>query len=167
MSKDVIVSAIAIIILFIGGFYLSRHLNLTDTNATNATLINSTNNDFSVSTTTDNNMETSNGLKIEILKQGTGEAAKNGDKVTVHYVGTLLSGQKFDSSIDRGQPFSFILGNGQVIEGWEKGILGMKVGEKRKLTIPPELGYGATGTPGGPIPPNATLIFDVELLKIN
>ena len=167
MSKNIIASAIAIIILFMGGFYLSRHFNLTDNNAINATSINSNNNGFSISTTTDTNMETINGLKIEILKQGAGEAAKNGDRVTVHYVGTLLNGEKFDSSIDRGQPFSFILGNGQVIEGWEKGILGMKVGEKRKLTIPPELGYGMTGTPGGPIPPNATLIFEVELLKIN
>ena len=105
-------------------------------------------------------------LKIETLKEGTGEGAKNGDKVTVHYTGTLENGTKFDSSVDRGQPFTFTLGVGQVIEGWEKGILGMKVGEKRKLTIPSDMGYGQYGA-GEMIPPNATLIFDVEMIGIN
>lgn len=104
-------------------------------------------------------------LKIETLKEGTGEAAKNGDFVSVHYTGTLLNGTKFDSSIDRGEPFSFVLGAGKVIAGWEQGILGMKVGEKRKLTIAPELAYGTAGA-GAIIPPNATLIFEVELLEI-
>lgn len=106
-------------------------------------------------------------LKIEVLRQGTGEEVKNGDAVSVHYTGTLENGTKFDSSLDRGTPFVFTLGAGQVIEGWDLGILGMKVGEKRKLVIPPELAYGETGTPGGPIPPNATLIFEVELIDIN
>lgn len=106
------------------------------------------------------------GLKIEVLKQGSGEQAKIGDKITVHYTGVLSDGTKFDSSVDRGQPFVFTLGVGQVIKGWDQGILGMKVGEKRALMIPPDLGYGAAGTPGGPIPPNATLIFEVELLKV-
>lgn len=112
-----------------------------------------------------NNIQTINGMKIEILKQGTGEGAKNGDTTTVHYTGTLENSTKFDSSLDRNQPFSFVLGTGQVIQGWELGIAGMKVGEKRKLTIPSELGYGSAGI--GPIPPNATLIFEVELLGIN
>ncbi len=107
------------------------------------------------------------GMKIEVLKEGTGDSSKNGDIVAVHYVGTFEDGTKFDSSIDRGTPFSFSLGAGQVIKGWDLGVLGMKVGEKRKLTIPPNLAYGETGTPGGPIPPNATLIFEVELLSIN
>lgn len=106
-------------------------------------------------------------LQIEILKEGIGEQVKSGDNVSVHYTGTLEDGSKFDSSLDRGRPFAFIVGIGQVIQGWDLGILGMKVGEIRKLIIAPELGYGAIGTPGGPIPPNATLIFEVELLSIN
>jgi FKBP-type peptidyl-prolyl cis-trans isomerase len=107
------------------------------------------------------------GMKIEVLKEGTGEGSKNGARVAVHYTGTLENGVKFDSSVDRGAPFSFTLGAGRVIRGWDLGVLGMKAGEKRKLTIPPNLAYGETGTPGGPIPPNATLIFEVELLGIN
>ncbi len=106
-----------------------------------------------------------NGLKIEILEQGTGEESKNGNTVSVHYTGTFEDGTKFDSSLDRGTPFSFRLGDGQVIKGWDLGVLGMKPGEKRKLTIPPELGYGENGIPGA-IPPNAVLLFEVELLNI-
>jgi peptidylprolyl isomerase len=106
------------------------------------------------------------GMKVEILKEGTGQASKTGDTVFVHYAGTLTNGQEFDSSIKRGQPFSFTLGQNMVIDGWELGILGMKVGEKRRLTIPPELGYGNQGA-GGVIPPVSTLIFEVELVGIN
>ncbi|MBI4087512.1 MAG: FKBP-type peptidyl-prolyl cis-trans isomerase [Candidatus Liptonbacteria bacterium] len=107
--------------------------------------------------------QTESGLAIEELNLGTGAEAKTGKTVSVQYVGTLLDGMKFDSSYDHGQPFSFVLGIGQVIPGWDEGVQGMKVGGKRKLTIPPSLAYGATGVPGA-IPPNATLIFEVELL---
>ncbi len=105
------------------------------------------------------------GLKINILKQGTGEKATKGRLVSVHYTGWLTNGKKFDSSLDRKQPFHFRLGARQVIAGWDEGIEGMKVGEKRKLTVPPELAYGRQGA-GAVIPPNATLIFDVELLNV-
>ncbi len=105
-------------------------------------------------------------MKVEILKQGIGAEAKSGDTVTVNYVGTLENGTKFDSSIDRGTPFSFTLGQNGVIQGWEKGVLGMTIGEKRKLTIPPELGYGSQAV-GGVIPANSTLIFEIDLLAIN
>ena len=104
-------------------------------------------------------------LKIEDIAVGTGAEAVAGKNVTVHYTGTLTDGTKFDSSLDRGTPFTFSLGAGEVIRGWDQGIAGMKVGGKRKLAIPPSLGYGETGT-GGVIPPNATLIFEVELLKV-
>lgn len=105
-------------------------------------------------------------LQIETLKQGTGAECENGDTVSVHYTGTLTDGTKFDSSLDRGQPFSFTLGVGQVIKGWDLGVVGMKIGEQRKLVIPSDLGYGAAGAGGGKIPPNAALIFEVELLGI-
>ncbi len=108
---------------------------------------------------------TDSGLKYEDLAVGEGEEATAGRRVTVHYTGWLENGTKFDSSHDRNQPFSFDLGKGQVIRGWEEGVAGMKVGGRRRLTIPPQLGYGARGA-GGVIPPNATLIFEVELLEV-
>ena len=104
--------------------------------------------------------------EIEDIKEGTGPAAEAGQTVSVHYVGTLTDGTKFDSSRDRGQPFAFPLGAGRVIRGWDLGVAGMQVGGVRKLTIPPEEGYGARGA-GGVIPPNATLLFEVELLGIS
>lgn len=105
------------------------------------------------------------GMKVEVLKQGTGEAVKTGEKATVHYVGWLPDGKKFDSSVDRNAPFTFTLGENRVIKGWELGVLGMKVGEKRKLTIPPDLAYGSASFLS--IPANATLTFEVELLGIS
>jgi FKBP-type peptidyl-prolyl cis-trans isomerase len=104
-------------------------------------------------------------LQIEKLAEGHGATSKAGDTVVVHYTGWLTNGTKFDSSVDRGQPFVFAIGRGQVIKGWDEGVATMKVGDKVRLTIPPELGYGARGA-GGVIPPNATLIFDVELLEV-
>jgi peptidylprolyl isomerase len=108
---------------------------------------------------------TDSGLKYEDLKEGTGNPAKKGDMVEVHYTGRLKDGTKFDSSLDRNRPFSFKLGAGQVIKGWDEGVAGMKVGGKRKLVIPPELAYGKEGRPPV-IPRDAELTFEVELLKI-
>jgi FKBP-type peptidyl-prolyl cis-trans isomerase FkpA len=114
--------------------------------------------------------KTASGLVIDELAPGTGDTATSGKKVSVHYTGWLfekgVKGKKFDSSKDRGDPFIFPLGQGHVIKGWDEGVAGMKVGGKRQLTIPPELGYGSRGA-GGAIPPNATLIFEVELLKVS
>jgi FKBP-type peptidyl-prolyl cis-trans isomerase len=104
-------------------------------------------------------------LIIEDLNPGSGDEAVAGKTVIVHYTGWLTNGSKFDSSKDRSEPFDFRLGAGQVIRGWDQGVAGMKVGGKRKLTIPPELGYGSRGA-GGVIPPNATLVFEVELLAV-
>jgi FKBP-type peptidyl-prolyl cis-trans isomerase len=110
-------------------------------------------------------MKTASGLEIEDQKEGTGAEAKSGASVTVHYVGTLTNGEKFDSSRDRGQGFKFRLGAGQVIQGWDEGVAGMKIGGMRKLIVPAQLGYGARGFPPV-IPPNATLVFEVELLSV-
>jgi FKBP-type peptidyl-prolyl cis-trans isomerase len=108
---------------------------------------------------------TPSGLQYEDVVVGEGETPKSGQSVQVHYTGWLEDGTKFDSSVDRGQPFVFPLGMGRVIRGWDEGVATMREGGKRRLTIPPNLGYGARGA-GGVIPPNATLIFDVELLKV-
>jgi FKBP-type peptidyl-prolyl cis-trans isomerase FkpA len=108
---------------------------------------------------------TATGLIIEDLEEGDGAQAVAGQRVTVHYTGWLTDGKKFDSSKDRGDPFAFPLGARHVIAGWDEGVQGMKIGGRRKLTIPPQLGYGARGA-GGVIPPNATLVFEVELLAV-
>jgi len=115
---------------------------------------------------TGDGVKTPSGLQYWDITVGTGAEAKSGSHVKVHYTGWLTSGKKFDSSVDANQPFDFTVGAGDVIKGWDEGVAGMKVGGKRQLRIPPSLGYGASGTPGGPIPPNATLIFDVQLLGV-
>jgi peptidylprolyl isomerase len=111
------------------------------------------------------NLTTPSGLKVEILQEGNGPVPQKGQTVVVHYTGTLENGKKFDSSRDRGEPFSFVLGAGQVIRGWDEGLALMNVGSRAKLTIPSQLGYGSSGA-GNVIPPNATLIFDVELVGV-
>lgn len=150
MNKNVLIVIVIIILIFGGYFILQKPAN--NQPAEKKEIISE-------------NKEVQT-VKIETLQEGSGEASKTGDLVTVHYTGTLENGTKFDSSVDRGTPFGFTLGENRVIQGWELGVLGMKVGEKRKLTIPPELGYGSQGA-GELIPPNATLLFEVELLKIN
>ena len=109
---------------------------------------------------------TPSGLQYEDIEMGDGEPAQEGATAVVHYTGWLTDGTKFDSSVDRGQPFEFPIGQGRVIKGWDEGVATMKVGQKVRLTIPPEMGYGSRGA-GGVIPPNATLVFEVELLGLN
>jgi FKBP-type peptidyl-prolyl cis-trans isomerase FkpA len=105
-------------------------------------------------------------MKVETITAGQGPSPKHGSTVTVHYTGWLTDGTKFDSSVDRDEPFAFVLGTGQVIQGWDQGVVNMRVAEKARLTIPPDLAYGEAGYPGA-IPPNATLVFEVELLSIS
>jgi len=118
--------------------------------------------DFQVSGTP---QPTGSGLQIVEIEAGTGPEARSGQEVTVHYTGWLTNGTKFDSSRDRGDPFKFSLGRGQVIRGWDEGVAGMKIGGRRRLVIPPDLGYGSRGA-GGAIPGGATLLFNVELLGV-
>jgi len=156
-----------ILILVVAGFLFWQNNLIATKNLANSQLASTTEN---LNINSNNNMENqimgSEELNIEVLQQGAGPEAKNNDIVSVHYTGYLTNGQVFDSSIGRGEPFSFTLGAGQVIKGWDQGVLGMKVGEKRKLTIPPDLAYGAVGAEGV-IPPNAALVFEVEMIKIN
>jgi FKBP-type peptidyl-prolyl cis-trans isomerase len=163
MEKNILLIIIAIVAIV--GFYFL--LQNSQNNESENQEINSSENNEQQETNSEEENEVKNEnqkLEIEVLKEGTGEEAKNNDKVTVHYTGTLENGIKFDSSLDRGKPFVFTLGIGDVIKGWDQGVLGMKVEEKRKLTIPSKLGYGTRGI--GLIPPNATLIFEVELLEV-
>ncbi|KKP41311.1 MAG: Peptidyl-prolyl cis-trans isomerase [Parcubacteria group bacterium GW2011_GWA1_33_6] len=152
-----IVIAVLLVVLVIWGIYFLI-------SSSNQNVVPNNNNQNTNGTDT-NNFEIQ-GMKVQVLAQGQGPQVKKDDIVTVHYVGTLQDGTKFDSSIDRNAPFSFPVGQGRVIAGWDLAIIGMKVGEKRKLTIPPELGYGKDGFINV-IPPDATLTFEVELLGIN
>lgn len=170
MNKNIIIIAV-ILIVIIGGIILMAQNRPDGGNGQNQNSSSSSSSQessvSSVSSSLNNKVTYIKGMKIEVLKEGTGIEAKAGDEVSVHYTGTLANGKKFDSSVDRGEPFAFTLGQNRVIQGWELGVLGMKVGEKRKLTIPPELGYGSRDVGDGLIPPNSTLIFEVELLGIN
>lgn len=123
-----------------------------------------TNNPSTLGATPSPTVVDADAFSMTTIKEGKGDGAKSGQTVTVHYTGTLKDGTKFDSSVDRKQPFSFKLGAGDVIQGWDIGVLGMKVGEKRKLVIPASMGYGAAGVSGA-IPPNATLLFEVEMIS--
>ena len=152
LSSNKIKLLISSALILAGGFYLFSVIN--NNNLSDASLVGAVNNNQK------------NMIKIETIIEGSGAESKAGDVLTVHYTGTLENGTKFDSSVDRGSPFNFTLGIGQVIQGWEEGMKGMKVGEKRKLTIQPEYAYGSRGVPGV-IPSNAVLIFEVELLGIN
>jgi FKBP-type peptidyl-prolyl cis-trans isomerase len=129
-------------------------------------LVNARPNTKAPSKVTGDGVKTESGLQYWDIVVGTGAVAKEGDRVRVHYTGWLTTGKKFDSSLDFGRPFTFALGNGEVIRGWDEGIAGMKVGGKRQLHIPSGLGYGEGGSPDGTIPSNAALIFDVQLLSV-
>ncbi len=173
MNKNILWTILAIVIAFVIAFYGQNYFNnlaVFKNDLNNSTENNSTENENKIvqreSLSNEKNIENlPNSPIIEVLKNGEGNEAKAGDKVSVHYTGWLIDGKKFDSSLDRGQPFEFILDSGQVIKGWDLGVLGMKIGEKRKLIIPYNLAYGENGIQGT-IPPKSTLIFEVELLKI-
>jgi peptidylprolyl isomerase len=174
-NKYLLVTVFLVVLVAVGGYFvfkipspqdeslsqdssLSGNIESVDTNTLGA----ETSTASGVSSTTNTNMNE----KLEMLDEvvGTGAEAVTGKSVTVNYLGTLINGTKFDSSYDRNEPFTFNLGAGEVIAGWDQGVNGMKVGGKRKLTIPPSLGYGAADM--GVIPPNSTLVFEVELLKV-
>lgn len=158
-NKPIIIGLILVIVIVCGMYFLFRQNPPKVTAPV-------TENQNTQNTNTSLQSYDIQGMKVEILKEGTGEPAKVGDRVLVHYTGTLQDGTKFDSSLDRGEPFPMTLGENKVIKGWELGVLGMKAGEKRRLTIPPELAYGDREV-GGVIPANSTLIFDIEMLSIN
>jgi len=156
MKKNIAYLPILIIVIF-GGYFIIHNNSKNQSNTPLASPTPSA----TINPTTQNMDE----LKIEDIILGDGLEASAGKKVTVNYIGTLSDGTKFDSSYDRGETFTFDLGAGEVIKGWDRGVVGMKVGGKRKLTIPPSLGYGESGA-GGLIPPNATLLFEVELVSV-
>jgi len=156
MSKNKIITASLIVIFVLAFYFLTKKPSSMENKVSNSTQTSKTMTTLPPSKVTE--------LKIEDIKVGTGSAVKSGDIVSMNYLGTLEDGSKFDSSYDRNQPFETQIGVGQVIEGWDKGVVGMQVGGKRKLTIPYQMAYGENGY--GPIPAKATLIFEVELMAI-
>ena len=176
MSKIIAPLLIVLAVVLVGvlGVFLLSNQNSGNSNSINLTpaisptnaIINNPAKQASSGANTDNFKTMPSGLKIEDVATGTGTQVKSGDTVTVNYVGSLENGTKFDSSYDKNTPFTTQIGVGQVIKGWDEGIVGMKVGGKRRLIIPPALGYGEQEA-GGVIPPNATLLFEVELLDVN
>ena len=151
LSKFILAATVSLLLVIGGGLYFKlRPVSNTD---------NQINPQVGNKIVTSPEKKEQSKVKIEVLKEGKGDQAENGDTLTVNYTGTLTNGTKFDSSLDRKKPFTFVLGSGQVIKGWDEGLLGTKVGEKCRLTIPPELAYGKQGAGNGCIPPNSTLIF--------
>ena len=168
MTKNIFIYVVIIFIVAIAGwFFYNKVMNATKNSDINSVVGETESPTPSVSPEVTANawVKLSNGLEYQDVVVGNGDLAKKGDVVAAHYNGTLLDGTKFDSSYDRGEPFAFILGGGMVIEGWDIGVEGMRVGGKRKLRIPSELGYGERGA-GNAIPPNATLLFDIELMAV-
>ena len=157
--KKIVIALLVLIVLILGSYYFLKKIP-TKVNQ-NMNLPQEEKQDINQASSS---AQTQTDLKIEDLKVGQGKEVKKGDTAQVHYSGTLTNGQKFDSSYDRNQPFEFQVGAGQVIAGWDQGLLGMKIGGKRKLTIPPALGYGNQAA--GSIPPGSTLIFEIELIAI-
>ncbi len=164
MIKNTFIYIVVFVIIGIAAWFFINKTRNTSNNSDLGVLVpeEKTSNTPMPSNKEENWIKMPSGLQILDVVIGPGKEAKDGDIVTAHYTGTLTDGTKFDSSYDHGQPFSFPLGGGMVIKGWDLGLVGMKVGGKRKLIIPPDLGYGPRGS--GPIPPNATLNFDIELV---
>jgi FKBP-type peptidyl-prolyl cis-trans isomerase len=158
MTKIIVIAAVLVVIVFAVTVLAQTAAHKPATAARPSTA--------APSKVTGDGVKTASGLQYWDIRVGTGVEAKTGSHVKVHYTGWLTTGKKFDSSVDAHTPFDFTIGQGDVIKGWDEGVTGMKIGGKRQLRIPPELGYGASGTPGGPIPPDATLIFDIQLLGV-
>lgn len=168
MDKNIILTILAVAVVFVVGYYGTAYFDfggVKDSEIKNVLTEKQAVESVPVEVEKNESQTSKNAPLIKILKNGEGKEAKIGDNASVHYTGWLTDGKKFDSSLDRGEPFEFVLGSGQVIKGWDIGVLGMKIGEKRKLTIPSNLAYGDAGA-GAVIPPKATLIFEVELLEI-